>query len=113
MTPRELAIGIVDGYADYYARNSNRAGGLQVTQAAWSTDTDEVSAAIDALAMSYEDASADDAGNYKSTPCDPKARPDRSGRDTRPPKNLSIPSTCNPARAICEEHGVFDKPRDL
>jgi hypothetical protein len=35
-----------------------------VTQAAWSTDTDEVSAAIDALAMSYEDASADDAGNY-------------------------------------------------
>lgn len=64
LTPRDLAGGIVDSYADYYANNSGRAGGLQVTQAAWSTSTDEVTSAIDALAAAYEAASGDPAGNY-------------------------------------------------
>ena len=49
LTPADLAAAIVDGYADYYANNPNRAGGLAVTQAAWSTKTDDVEAAINAL----------------------------------------------------------------
>ena len=64
LTPTDLAAAIVDGYADYYANNPGRAGGLQVTQAAWSTETAEVEAAIEALATAYEDASGDEAGNY-------------------------------------------------
>ena len=64
LTPADLAAGIVDGYADYYSQNPGRAGGLAVTQAAWSTETAEVEAAIDALATAYEDASGDEAGNY-------------------------------------------------
>jgi hypothetical protein len=63
LTPGDLAESIVDGYADYYANNPNRAGGLAVTQAAWSTETTEVEAAIDALATAYEAASGDEAGN--------------------------------------------------
>ena len=63
LTPGDLAAAIVDGYADYYADNPNRAGGLAVTQAAWSTETAEVEAAIEALAMAYEAASGDEAGN--------------------------------------------------
>jgi len=64
LTPEDLAEAIVDGYADYYADNPGRAVGLAVTQAAWSTETAEVEAAIDALAAAYEDASGDEAGNY-------------------------------------------------
>ena len=63
LTPGDLAEAIVDGYADYYANNPNRAGGLAVTQAAWSTETTEVEAAIDALATAYQAASGDEAGN--------------------------------------------------
>jgi len=64
LTPGDLAEAIVDGYADYYADNPNRAGGLAVTQAAWFTETDEVEAAIKTLADAYEAASMDEAGNY-------------------------------------------------
>jgi hypothetical protein len=64
LTPADLAGAIVERYADYYANNPGRAGGLQVTQAAWSTETAEVEAAIEALATAYEDASGDEAGNY-------------------------------------------------
>jgi hypothetical protein len=64
LTPADLAGAIVDGYADYYSQNPGRAGGLAVTQAAWSTKTAEVEAAIEALATAYEDASGDEAGNY-------------------------------------------------
>ena len=64
LTPADLATAIVDSYADYYASNPGRAGGLAVTQTAWSTNTAAVNAAIDALAAAYEAASADDAGNY-------------------------------------------------
>jgi len=64
LTPADLAGAIVDGYADYYSQNPGRAGGLAVTQAAWSTETAAVEAAIDALAQAYEAASGDDAGNY-------------------------------------------------
>ena len=54
----------VDGYADYYSNNPRRAGGLRVTQAAWSTGTGEVEAAIQALAEQYEAASTEEVGNY-------------------------------------------------
>jgi hypothetical protein len=64
LTPGDLAEAIVDGYADYYADNPARAGGLDVTQAAWSTETGDVEAAINALAEAYEAASGDEAGNY-------------------------------------------------
>ena len=64
LTPADLAGAVVERYADYYANNPGRAGGLQVTQAAWSTETAEVEAAIEALATAYEDASGDEAGNY-------------------------------------------------
>ena len=64
LTPADLAGAVVERYADYYANNPGRAGGLQVTQAAWSTETAEVEAAIEALATAYEDASGDQAGNY-------------------------------------------------
>jgi hypothetical protein len=64
LTPADLAAAIVDGYADYYTNNPNRAGGLAVTQAAWSTQTSEVEAAIETLAAAYEAASVDEAGNY-------------------------------------------------
>jgi len=64
LTPADLAGAVVERYADYYANNPGRAGGLAVTQAAWSTETAEVEAAIEALATAYEDASGDDAGNY-------------------------------------------------
>ena len=63
LTPADLAAAIVNGYADYYADNPNRAGGLDVTQAVWSTETAEVEAAIEALATAYEAASGDEAGN--------------------------------------------------
>jgi hypothetical protein len=63
LTPTDLATAIVDRYADYYAQNPGRAGGLQVTQAAWSTNTDKVEAAIEALATAYEAASGDEVGN--------------------------------------------------
>ena len=63
LTPEDLATAIVNGYANYYAQNPGRAGGLQVTQAAWSTDTAEVEAAIEALATAYEAASMNEAGN--------------------------------------------------
>jgi len=63
LTPTDLAAAIVDKYADYYAQNPGRAGGLQVTQAAWSTNTAKVEAAIEALATAYEAASGDEAGN--------------------------------------------------
>jgi len=64
LTPADLAGAVVERYADYYANSPGRAGGLQVTQAAWSTETAEVEAAIEALATAYEDASGDEAGNY-------------------------------------------------
>jgi len=64
LTRGDLAAAIVNGYANYYAENPGRAGGLAVTQAAWSTETAEVEAAIDALAKAYEDASREPAGNY-------------------------------------------------
>ncbi|UCH28165.1 MAG: hypothetical protein JSV06_07660 [Myxococcales bacterium] len=63
LTPRDLATAIVDGYADYYSNNPGRAGGLRVTQAAWSTGTGEVEAAIAGLADAYEKA-GEDVGNY-------------------------------------------------
>lgn len=65
LTPRDLAAAIVEGYADYYANNSGRAGGLLVTQAAWATGTEQVEAAIEALAAAYEDARTDEeVGDY-------------------------------------------------
>lgn len=64
LTPRDLATTIVDAYADYYGDKPGRASGLQVTQAAWSTDSAEVSRAIDALAEAYEQASGSMLGNY-------------------------------------------------
>jgi len=64
LTPADLAGAVVERYADYYANSPGRAGGLQVTQAAWSTETAEVEAAIEALATAYEDASGDEVGNY-------------------------------------------------
>jgi hypothetical protein len=64
LTPRDLATSIVNSYADYYGDQPTRAGGLQVTQAAWSTDSAEVSQAIDQLAKVYEQESGSQAGNY-------------------------------------------------
>ena len=64
LTPADLATAIVDGYANYYADNPRRAGGLAVTQSAWSTETAAVEAAIATLAAAYEEASVDEAGNY-------------------------------------------------
>lgn len=65
LTPRDLATTIVNSYADYYADEPGRASGLQVTQAAWSTDSTEVSRAIDELAKVYEQESGSKTGNYK------------------------------------------------
>jgi hypothetical protein len=64
LTRGDLAAAIVNGYANYYADNPSRAGGLQVTQSAWLTETAKVEAAIEALAKAYEDASGEPAGNY-------------------------------------------------
>ncbi len=64
LTPEDLATAIVQSYGNYYADSPGRAGGLQVTQAAWLTDTSAVEAAIDALAAAYEAASVNEAGNY-------------------------------------------------
>ncbi|HKO93885.1 MAG TPA: clostripain-related cysteine peptidase [Polyangiaceae bacterium] len=64
LTPQDLANTIVNGYADYYRSKPSRAGGLQVTQAAWSTDNAEVSQALAELAAVYERESSSKAGNY-------------------------------------------------
>jgi hypothetical protein len=64
LTPEDLAAAMVEGYADYYANNPGRAGGLEVTQSAWSTDTTAVEEAIAALAAAYEAASGEQVGNY-------------------------------------------------
>jgi len=64
LTPRDLANTIVNGYGDYYRDKPARAGGLQVTQAAWSTDSAEVSQALAQLASVYEQESSSKAGNY-------------------------------------------------
>jgi hypothetical protein len=64
LTPRDLASAIVSGYGDYYSAKPGRASGLQVTQAAWSTDSAEVSQALAALASVYEQESSSEVGNY-------------------------------------------------
>jgi Clostripain family len=64
LTPRDLASAIVDAYADYYGDKPSRASGLQVTQAAWSTDSAEALEAYGALADAYEQESGSKSGNY-------------------------------------------------
>jgi len=64
LTPRDLANTVVNSYADYYGAKPSRAGGLQVTQAAWSTDSAEVSQALAQLATVYEQESSSEVGNY-------------------------------------------------
>jgi hypothetical protein len=64
LTPRDLANTIVNAYADYYGAKPSRASGLQVTQAAWSTDSAEVNQALAELATVYEQESSSEVGNY-------------------------------------------------